>query len=222
MQMYAQHEVDRFMEGVSKTPTDTGCLLWTRSLDRTGYGQVMMAGKATRSHRVAYEIHHNVRLSPDNVIMHMCDTPRCCNPGHLQLGTQSDNLADMRSKNRHAHGARNGTHVLTDESVLAMRKEWAASPHRTRWNPTGITMIDLAKKYGLADHATVGAILRGEMWTHVGGPIHKGRDFLSDETVRAIRAVPLSVSSPNVARTFGITVSAVVCIRSGKTYRHVE
>ena len=34
-------------------------------------------------------------------VMHSCDTPRCCNPDHLSLGTSKDNSDDMVAKGRH-------------------------------------------------------------------------------------------------------------------------
>jgi len=203
------------------TPADGGCLLWPKSLDGRGYGQIMLCGKMQRAHRVAYMLHHHVTLESSQVLMHLCDTPRCVHVDHLRVGTQAENLADCKAKGRQARGEVNGHAILTDALVLAIREEWASTPHRTRWNPTGISMEDIAARHGLSGHAEVAAVLRGDAWGHVGGPLHKGRDFLTDEQVRAIRAAPNTVSSSDLARTLGISKSAVVQVRGGRSYQHV-
>lgn len=40
-------------------------------------------------------------LTSDLAMMHTCDNHLCCNPAHLELGTQMDNIRDMIRKNRH-------------------------------------------------------------------------------------------------------------------------
>jgi hypothetical protein len=60
----------------------------------------------TFAHRVAYYLAFG---SWPPVVMHRCDNTVCCNPAHLQAGTQQDNIADMDGKGRRgAWGSRNG------------------------------------------------------------------------------------------------------------------
>jgi DNA-binding NarL/FixJ family response regulator len=37
-------------------------------------------------------------------VRHACDNPACCNPLHLLAGTQTDNIADMMTRNRRVQG----------------------------------------------------------------------------------------------------------------------
>ena len=51
-------------------------------------------------HVVVWEAHNAQPKPPGMVIMHSCDNPACCNPEHLVLGTQSDNIRDCVAKGR--------------------------------------------------------------------------------------------------------------------------
>jgi hypothetical protein len=76
---------------------ETGCWLWSGGGVRP-YGLI-----STGTHRLAWELANGP--IPDGMqVLHRCDEPRCCNPDHLFLGTQSDNMADKVRKGRTRNG----------------------------------------------------------------------------------------------------------------------
>lgn len=97
-------KLENFDKLVSVDPS-TGCHLWTGFACKAGYGRFRMPGSKGKSapvklaHRYAYERAYGPIPHGMNVC-HRCDTPRCVNPDHLFLGTQKDNLRDMREKGR--------------------------------------------------------------------------------------------------------------------------
>jgi hypothetical protein len=77
--------------------TDDDCWEWQKSRDR--YGVMKVRGKACKVHRVAWEWF--VGPIPEGLfVLHKCDNPSCCNPNHLFLGTQKDNMQDCAAKGR--------------------------------------------------------------------------------------------------------------------------
>jgi hypothetical protein len=65
----------------------------------TGYGLQRWAGDQWLAHRLAYHI--AVGDIPDGaVVRHTCDVPACCNPDHLELGSQADNVQDAKDRGR--------------------------------------------------------------------------------------------------------------------------
>lgn len=76
--------------------------------------------------------------------MHTCDNPSCCNPRHLNLGTNLDNVADMLRKGR-APNAK-----LTIEQV----KEIELSKDKQR---------EIADRYGISQ-SMVSRIRSGARW----------------------------------------------------------
>ena len=91
---------DRFWEKVNVT-SDKNCWEWQASKMGYGYGQFgISSGKVVLAHRYSWIIHYGE--IPNNLfVLHHCDNPSCVNPKHLFLGTQADNVFDMRNKGRH-------------------------------------------------------------------------------------------------------------------------
>ena len=80
------------------TVNENGCWIYKGSL-HSGYSQIMIGGKNLLVHRVAYELLVGP-IPPKMLVCHKCDVRNCINPGHLFIGTQSDNIQDCIKKGR--------------------------------------------------------------------------------------------------------------------------
>lgn len=109
---------ERFMRKVQKTG---GCWIWLGARIPRGYGRFFFRGKPRYAHRVSVELFRGVIVSDDAIVMHSCDNPRCVNPEHLSIGTQTDNMRDASKKGRTVNptdwrGARNPRAKLSEEA----------------------------------------------------------------------------------------------------------
>lgn len=132
---------------------ESGCWLWDGAVSTNGYGRFKVGkDRAVKyAHRMFYEAAHGA--IPDGMsVCHKCDTPLCVNPAHLFLGTQPDNLADMRRKGRQVSGDRHpGAKVCADiaEKIRAMAGEMSQSA--------------IGRLFGVSQ-TTVCQILSGQRW----------------------------------------------------------
>ncbi len=84
---------DRIM---ARVDTTEDCWLWTGALVR-GYGVLSVDGRTRYVHRVLFELDRGP-IADGLDLDHLCRTPRCVNPTHLEPVTRSVNVARMLDK----------------------------------------------------------------------------------------------------------------------------
>lgn len=126
MNRYTEMQKARFWSRVDLQGYND-CWPWKASTHTKGYGQVGLTVdghfRMHRAHKVAYEIINDMMIRPWVHGLHSCDNPICCNPRHVFLGTNLDNMRDRDAKGRQARGSRVGTSKLTEAKVLRIREQ---------------------------------------------------------------------------------------------------
>lgn len=123
-------QLDRFWSKVQENGPDQ-CWPWIGVRDKDGYGLFKANGMMMRAHVLA------LYLSTGDFsslwTLHSCDSPPCCNPFHLRLGTATENVADKIRRGRlpkvdrsllsaRQRGSLNGNAKLTEEQVASVRE----------------------------------------------------------------------------------------------------
>ena len=135
-----------------------GCWVWQGSRLKTGYGTLSVDGRGWRAHRLAYTL--AVGPIPQGLkVLHKCDNPPCCNPDHLWLGTQGDNIRDMNVKGR-ARGAPGLANVKAKFSVEQVTEI------RCRYESGGVSRAQLGRDYQLG-WSTINRIVRRESYADI-------------------------------------------------------
>lgn len=151
--------IDRFYDAIDPQPN--GCWLWTRTKDRHGYGVITIGSMrdGTRRQEIASRLAWQLLCGeiPEGLfVLHNCpggDNPACCNPEHLWLGTNTDNMRDKVEKRRHARGETHGAAKLTTEQVRTIRERMAGGASNRR----------LAREHGVSV-ASISHIRTGRRW----------------------------------------------------------
>ena len=138
-----------------------GCLEWTGY--KYKYGSISIKGRLQKTHRLAWEIENGP--IPDGLfVLHKCDNPACCDPTHLFLGTQKDNMQDALKKGRlkfpfcpsykKARGDRNGMcihrHKFTGSKNNNAKLNDAQRDELCDLKKLGVTAKELSSKFNIS------------------------------------------------------------------------
>lgn len=141
--------VARFWAKVDCSGGLDACWPWTaRSRTPKGYGYFSAGGRMLPASRWVLEQTLGRELVAGEFACHRCDTPLCCNPDHLFLGSNADNMADASRKGRLSK-------KLSPADVLAIREAMAGGAFGT----------DLAIRYGVA-HSTIYRVRNHQIARH--------------------------------------------------------
>lgn len=100
------------------------CWIWKCRRDRDGYGISKVDGKSARVHRIMYELYYDVKLTPNQLVLHKCNNGHlsCCNPEHLKVGTHKENAMDRDLAGRTRKGSLHGNAKLTEEQAKKIKE----------------------------------------------------------------------------------------------------
>jgi len=165
---WRDQDVIRFWKRVLKSDgcwTYTGARLRKKNGDYT-YGSFGVRKRRVLAHRFAYAITYG---SPDPAlkVCHQCDNPICVRPDHLFIGTQRDNLRDMRQKGRgyinaYPPGEKHPKAKIGIADVHVIRRDFAA----------GVSVYRLAARYGI-HYSTIHDVATGKTWKSVPWEIER-------------------------------------------------
>lgn len=143
---------EKFWSLMVKQPD--GCWIWQGAHGRNGYGMASHGGSSHQTHRLAWRFTHGPIPHSDGyhgtVVGHKCDVRDCCNPDHLFLCSQKENVIDALKKGRFS-----GPRLVESQvvEILALIRD-------------GISMRELVDKYKVSP-STIDSIAGGHTWKHL-------------------------------------------------------
>ena len=164
-------DINAFWKLVGPPDPVTGCRIWQGKKWPGGYG------RCSRPHRVAHRAVWILANGPIPIVngRHLninhtrnCTSRACCEPTHIYLGTQYENIMDLeatmtveerqrRNESRQAAVPRGEdcyNAILTRDDVVAIRKA------------EGVSIAQLARDYGVS-WGTIKKVRNRESWKEV-------------------------------------------------------
>ncbi len=162
--------VQRLWSYIDKSGGPDACWPWTGRLSKKGYAYIKVNHHEVLSHRYAYELTYGP-IPKDMKACHKCDNTACCNPSHIFIGTQKDNVHDAIRKGRMAYGDRSPHRLHPElfprgeEKTFAKLTEHGVRTIRILCS-SGISRELMAQKYGVS-YNTICQVVNRKAWKHI-------------------------------------------------------
>ena len=140
----------RFWDKVDVRGPDD-CWEWTKTKVPGGYGNFWDGEKSEGAHRMAWRLMRGI-IPIGMFICHHCDNPSCCNPNHLFIGTQVDNMMDMKLKGRSHKNSK-----LNVKEVVEIRRLFSAG---------GVTHREIGKMFNIS-RRHISQVVNRKRWRHI-------------------------------------------------------
>jgi hypothetical protein len=147
---YMMKTIQERIEAHTYPDPNTGCLLHDFSCKNNyGHAQIWYEGKLRNLYRIIYSLHYG-EIPEGLQVNHRCDNAFCCNPEHLYLGTQLDNMQDRVKAGRYKGlnaGESNPQHKLTDAQVNDIRNNVGSNKNIATIYSISPSMVSMIKSY---------------------------------------------------------------------------
>lgn len=154
-----KYGLPNYLEIIKKTlesrtkKNEQGCWIWQGSKHRQGYGHLVFNRKVELTHRVSWVLYYG-EIPKGIKVCHKCDVPSCCNPEHLFLGTQNENVQDMMNK---------GRKITNVPATRRIKLTWNQVQDIKKIHAEGMTRKELQEKYSVSA-CCIFKILNGISW----------------------------------------------------------
>jgi transposase len=196
--------------------SSAGCWEW-QGAKTLGYGSVKIpeiyGSFKIMVHRLSWVAFKGESINDGLFVCHKCDNPACCNPDHLFLGTQRQNLLDCSVKGRTLTGAKSATAKFSKDDIERVKDMLA----------TGMTGKYISKKTGISP-SHISRIRRGYTWksetASAAELAHANRKY-SDEQVSKVAMLLHEgiLGTSEIAKIAGVNRYLVQDMKKGKAHK---
>lgn len=160
---YIEKTKNRILNSIKE---ENGCWVWQKKFhDKCNYGVMGWIFKGKKKQWMAHRVSFSVfkQEIPEGIfVLHSCDNSKCVNPDHLHLGTQKDNMREMRERGRDNDisrgrcGENHGMSKLTEDQVSEIRS----------LRKQGVYGTEIAKKFNVTN-TLIYLICNNKIWKNI-------------------------------------------------------